>query len=164
MRCSPCPSVALRHCHIHLSTVGVEYPTTCSPILSQRCFQAFNFQIISFVFQPCLPGTTPRVTTSYNCLVHLSWLSVWIHALKMTVPTKTPPNRLLSSSDGILPVSVVEQTHLIIIILRLRWETFPVLQPTFHWHAIRYYAHMHCRRNRVFSGKDHGKRELAKAH
>ena len=65
------------------STLGVECPTPCKPILCQRCFQAFNFQIISYAFQTCVPGTTPRLSTSYDCLSHLSWPCVWIHTLKI---------------------------------------------------------------------------------
>ena len=30
--------------------------------MCQRCPQAFNFQIIPYAFQPCLPRTDPRVT------------------------------------------------------------------------------------------------------
>lgn len=55
----------------------------------------FNFQIISYTFQPCLPGMAPRVTISYDCLVHLYWPCVWIHTLKMTVPTKTPTSQCI---------------------------------------------------------------------
>ena len=77
------------HYFIITLTLGVEWPMWCGPILSYWCFEAFNFQIISFAFQPCLPGTTPRITTSYNCLVYLFWPCVWIHMLKITVPTKT---------------------------------------------------------------------------
>ena len=85
------PCVGGLHYFIAISTLtlGVECPTLGSPILCQQWLQTFNFQIISYAFQLCLPGTARIVTTSYNCLVQLSWPCVWVHTLKMTVATKT---------------------------------------------------------------------------
>ena len=86
-----------------IATLGVEWPTPCNPILCQQCFPAFNFQFISHVFQPCLHGAAPRVTTNYNCLVYLSWPCVWLFFQK----------NICKSASSLMPCKVEKHTFAI---------------------------------------------------
>ena len=71
VRCSPCPRVALHHCHVHFdSWNGSPYT-------------------MPFYFEP----TMHRVITRNDCLVHLPRPCVWVHTLNMTIPTKTPTSQ-----------------------------------------------------------------------
>ena len=66
--------------------------------------------------------------------------------------------------------------HLMVSCLEALWSRFilssyhcdwdgrhlHVLQPRFHWHTIRHYAHLHCRHNHVLSKKDRGNKNWQK--
>ena len=51
------------------------------------------------------------------------WLYQWRGSRLITFFMQHRPNQFLSSSDGILSITFVEQIHLNIISLQLRWET-----------------------------------------
>ena len=116
------------------STLEIECPTLCSPVLYQRCFQAFHFKSFlmhsshAFLGQPL--GLLPVMIVFSTFLDHLSgsicwrWPYQWRRSHLSTFFRVQRPNQLLSSPGGILSTSFVKQIHLIIIIsLLLRRET-----------------------------------------
>ena len=103
VRCSPCLGFALLHCYIHVDSWD-----WVRNVMQSRSVPAMlpslSFQIIPYAFQPHLCGTAPRVTTSYDCLVHLFWLCVWIHRLKMTVTTTTLTSQYIFYTTHTQPI------------------------------------------------------------
>ena len=172
VRCSSCPRVALLHCYVHIDSLGAQRHAIlfrANDASKPLTFKSFLMHS-NHVFLGCTLGFLPVTIVLSTFLGHVSGSIRWRWPYQRRRPRLSTfsmlhrPNWLFSSSDVILSVSFVEQIHLIIIIsLRWRWETSSCVAATFHWHAIRHYAHMHFRHNNAFSRNNDGKRELAKA-
>lgn len=97
------------------STLEIECPTPCIPVLCQQCIQAFNFK-------PFL-----------------------LHSNHAFLGRLRKPNRLIISSDVILSISFLEQIHLVIVIsLRLRRETSSCVAAYLNSPEIFFLFQLHC--------------------